>query len=588
MLDFFTDPYEDEILYSTIARYHYYSGNVSMRETLIQVFGDRNALPSIAVPSRLEYFASQLVNEIYTPEYWIRMHSMLPYYLPFMDKRRKEQVLEAVNGNGGKGLFTLIGMAAGGICRKLDLYYCPQCAVEDMKRYGEAYFHRLHQLEGVFVCDRHICNLKKYPVAKEKVSRIQFVRFDFKTVEFDELDGNPEYQLRNKDDKHFTLKLHDVAKAARYIIDRIDFSEFDNAKVHGNITTWLESKGYLTRQGHIRQKDFCRDLQSYYDDNFLDLLECRFEPNKDYAWPCEAVRHPSKSIHPVRYILVALFLCGSVEGLFSKHRQMTKYEDAASSREADTKRKCKVYDIEWEKRLVEVIKSGGSLRGIAREMGCDPKTVIKHTCALGVSHLLNSSMKVYMPKGKQAEVGYSADSDDIRQYIKENPGCTRNEVRKRLYRQYMRLYKYQRELLYSVLPEKVKQLPGGTQKVDWSTRDIEILERAKMACSHLLFMPEPIHISSSRLMREIGYSSLRFYMDKLPMTKQYIEDVVESVEDFQLRRVDCVCRKLYEEKGIFEKWEVMRIAGLRKTVSDRVVARIEENIEKSCVGKVVI
>lgn len=161
-------------------------------------------------------------------------------------------------------------------------------------------------------------------------------------------------------------------------------------------------------------------------------------------------------------------------------------------------------------------------------------------------------------------------------------------MRKRLYRQYMRLYKRQPELLYSILPEKVKQLPGGTQKVDWSVRDIEILERAKIACSRLLFMPEPVRISSSRLMKEIGYPSLRFYIDKLPMTKQYIEDVVESVEDFQLRRVDSVCRKLYEEKGIFERWEVMRIAGLKKTVSRRVVAKIEENIEKLCAGKVVI
>ncbi|MCG9967420.1 hypothetical protein L9W92_05040 [Pelotomaculum terephthalicicum JT] len=115
---------------------------------------------------------------------------------------------------------------------------------------------------------------------------------------------------------------------------------------------------------------------------------------------------------------------------------------------------------------------------------------------------MNSSIKIYIPKGKQVEVDYSANADDIRKYIKENPGCTRNEVRKRLYRQYMRLYKYQRELLYSILPERVKQLPGGIQKIDWSARDIEILERAKMAYSRLLFMSEPVRISSSRLMKK--------------------------------------------------------------------------------------
>lgn len=136
-----------------------------------------------------------------------------------------------------------------------------------------------------------------------------------------------------------------------------------------------------------------------------------------------------------------------------------------SSPGATPKGKCKESDEEWEKRLVEVIKSGGSLRGIARELGCDPKTVIKRAHALGVAHLLNSSMKVYIPKGKQIEVGFSADADDVRQYVKENPGCTRNEVRKRLYHQYMRLYKHQRELLYSIVPERVKQLPGGSNSI---------------------------------------------------------------------------------------------------------------------------
>ncbi|TEB10488.1 hypothetical protein Psfp_04160 [Pelotomaculum sp. FP] len=569
---------------STIARYHYYSGNVSMRETLVQVFGDRNALPSIAVPCRLKYFAGQLENEIYTPEFWIRRHTILPYYLPFMDKRRKEQVVDAVNNNGGKRLFALIGMAAGGICRKSELYYCPQCAVEDMSWYGEAYFHRVHQLEGVFVCDKHGCSLKEYPVAKEHVSRIQFVRFDFKNIDLEEL-GNPENQHENEDEKHITLKLNDVAKAARYIINR-DFTEFDNVKVHENITSWMSSKGYLTRKGHVRQRDFCHDLQNFYGLRLLELLECNIDTNKDYEWPSEAVRFPGKAIHPLRYILISLFLCGNAEGLFcSPNRQMTKSWNTTNSRGANTKGKYNLYDKEWEQRLVEAIKSVGSLRGIAREMSCDPKTVVKYADKLGIAHLLNSSMKIYVPKGKQGEADYSADADEIRQYVKENPGCTRNEVRKQLYLQYMRLYKHQRDLLYTILPEKVKQLPGGTQIVDWSVRDIETLEKAKTAYSRLLLMPEPVRISSSRLMKEMGYSSLRFYMDKLPLTKQYIENIAESVEEFQLRRVDFVCRKLYEEKGIFEKWEVMRVAGLRKTVSRRVIARIEENIEKGLAGK---
>lgn len=62
MLNFFTDPHEGELLYSVAARYHYYSGNMSYRDTLEQVFGDRNVIPSIQVPSRLDYMAEHILS----------------------------------------------------------------------------------------------------------------------------------------------------------------------------------------------------------------------------------------------------------------------------------------------------------------------------------------------------------------------------------------------------------------------------------------------------------------------------------------------------------------------------------------------
>ncbi|WP_434296061.1 hypothetical protein [Clostridium sporogenes] len=36
------------------------------------------------------------------------------------------------------------------------------CIAEDRKIYGEAYLHRIHQLDGNFICDKHKCLLKIY------------------------------------------------------------------------------------------------------------------------------------------------------------------------------------------------------------------------------------------------------------------------------------------------------------------------------------------------------------------------------------------------------------------------------------------
>lgn len=564
MLDFFTDPYDDELLYSALARYHYYSGNVSSRQTLIQIFGDSNALPSVAVPSRLVYLANQLANSTYTPEYFISRHTILPYYLPFMDSRRQAEVIHAVKGTGGKGLYTMSGMAAGGICRKVGLYYCLQCMAEDINRYGEAYFHRIHQLEGIFICDRHGRILKEYPVTKCKASRIEFIRLNYKDIDLCKLGETG----ADQEDKSLITRLSEIARAARYVIDH-GFPGTDNFRVYENITGWLASKGYLTKTGRVRQQDFCRDLLILYGAKLLDFLQCGFVPGKDYAWPCETVRRPVKSVHPLKYILVSIFLSGNAEGLFRHPKSvLNSQSDKATV-------KCPRYDSEWKEKLVEAIKSGGSLRGIAREMGCDPKTVVKHANALGVSHLLNFQLRFYVPKGNKKEAAYILAADDILLFMQNNPGCTRTDIRKCLCSQYMKLYRNRRELLYSILPDRVKPQPGGKRRVDWVLRDSEILEKVKMTYSRLLFLSKPVRISLSRLLKESGEPSLRFQLDKLPMTKQYIDKIVEGVEDYQLRRVLLVCRRLKDENGFFASWEVMRAAGLKSTASPKVLAEIE-------------
>src|SRR5690606_36729367 len=33
--------------------------------------------------------------------------------------------------------------------------FCPSCDEENIQRYGELYWHRIHQLPGVYVCLRH-------------------------------------------------------------------------------------------------------------------------------------------------------------------------------------------------------------------------------------------------------------------------------------------------------------------------------------------------------------------------------------------------------------------------------------------------
>lgn len=55
-----------------------------------------------------------------------------------------------------------MGIVAGGICKKNNIYYCPKCVEYEEGNQIEPYIHRLHQVEGVFICDKHKCKLKEY------------------------------------------------------------------------------------------------------------------------------------------------------------------------------------------------------------------------------------------------------------------------------------------------------------------------------------------------------------------------------------------------------------------------------------------
>lgn len=61
MIDFFTDPYKDELIYSAIARYHFYSGNADFKDTIEECFGKRSMASTFELGGRLDYLVKVTV-----------------------------------------------------------------------------------------------------------------------------------------------------------------------------------------------------------------------------------------------------------------------------------------------------------------------------------------------------------------------------------------------------------------------------------------------------------------------------------------------------------------------------------------------
>ena len=92
MLPFFTEPYPDELIYSAIARYHLYSGNIDCKDTLEEVFQSRSVIPSVKIGSHFNSLAKQMGTH-YSSESLLAKHTIYPFYAPFLSKQRKEELL---------------------------------------------------------------------------------------------------------------------------------------------------------------------------------------------------------------------------------------------------------------------------------------------------------------------------------------------------------------------------------------------------------------------------------------------------------------------------------------------------------------
>src|SRR5258708_27559861 len=156
MIRAFPDLYPGELIYSGCARYAYRVGYPNLKNVMGELFGSRHIIASIPFASHLDYFvAHQPYAYRFTSESLIAEHTILPFYTPFLPWGRAEQLKMDMGGANGPGIYMRVGLMASTVPSPLHLRYCPECAREDKRRFGEKYWHRDHQIPGVSVCHLH-------------------------------------------------------------------------------------------------------------------------------------------------------------------------------------------------------------------------------------------------------------------------------------------------------------------------------------------------------------------------------------------------------------------------------------------------
>ena len=601
MLSFFTNPYPNELIYSAIARYHFYSGNIDCKDTLEELFDNRSVIPSVGIGSYFSVLAEKLGAQ-YSVESLLANHTIYPYYASFLSKQRQQEILNDVKEDG-KALYTRLGMVAGSICIKNGIYYCAICAKSDTEQYGEPYIHREHQLQGIDYCPHHEVLLRKYPVIKD--SRIEYIRFELNHMNLSDL-----YEIN----PHKEMSVY-LAKQA-YKLLHLPLHSLSREDINSKYKALLREHNLITASNRVRQHELYQAFNITFSNYFLKCYQSELSEEDEYNWLKVLTRNMKRHVHPFRHLLFLYFSKQDIEdlvvftkdiGAFGKgpfpclnkaasHYQQLIIQKVEVTKDYKSKSligtftcscgfiyarkqttdmfeigRVKAFGGVWIEKLKTLAQEKLSIRAMAKILGVDSKTIKRY---------LSGSVELKQTVSHGNSVNkLSQYKKELLNEIRQNPGLSRTELRGKFPKQYMYLYRNEKSYLESMLP-KVRRQNKPTTFVNWSKRDQQYVQQIKRLYPKLIQEPKPIRITKSVLGRRLGIlANLERHLDKLPKTNKVLHDITESVPEFQLRRCYKIIDELLKQNSTIDLWRIQGVAAIKSHHFHEIKPRLKRYIE---------
>ncbi|MEG0774396.1 TnsD family Tn7-like transposition protein [Clostridium sp.] len=484
MVTFFPTPYPNETLYSVIARYHIWSGNLTVKTTLRDLFNTTTITAGRELPANVNLLLRNLPkNCILTADEIIKKHTLYKYYTSFLPIERAKQVYDLMLERNGSLIYTSLGMCNNTIKTHSLLKYCNYCIEEDRYNHGEAYWHIEHQLQGTIMCHKHFCELKISNKSVELRNRQEYLNLDMTISSEDRV-------LINLN-KNIIEHQKTYSKNVNIIINsNLEYKQMNFFREH--YLKYLIDKGMAESRMKIYQEELLRDIKSYYGEEYLTLLGCNYDTKNGFNWVTAITRKHRKSFHTIQHLLMIEYLNIDIEALFN----------------AD---------------YLEVKKG---------------KTYLVKT---------DEEKAVYREKWLKLRIGYLNKS---KSFMKDLDCAT-----------YTWLSRYDRKWLDENSP--LKRTYGYSKRINWEKRDEELLKKVTEVIKSMYNSTEkPERITIGAVGRKIGKAYLlQKYTDIMPKTKAYLNEQVETVEDFQERRINWVRENLV--KNGESEWIIRRKAGVR-------------------------
>lgn len=564
MIGYIPAAYPEEIFYSLCARFSDRTQYTNKKTTINRLFGSRNVIPTVELPSCLEHFVNVVgFPELYDADSIIQSHTLLPLYARFIPNNRLEEIKKDMLINRGMGLYMKTGLMADGLAAPSFLRYCPICSAEDRKLYVEFYWHRIHQVTGVLTCPVHNVFLEDSR-AKRTGNRTRHQLLSANSS----IDVNLPPPRPTSDSQKI---LGEISRDLFWLLTNAPGVGILEEIGKGYLLL-LRQKDLAHESGRLRVDAFLSSFTDFFGSDLLRTLGVELTSAKE-NWLLRMFHKANRSYPPLQHVLLMQFLGCRAEQFFEILAHTSPHPvTKPSTNTTVTPRKLMVtHQADWEERLQCYWKDPSlSLRQMARLLEVDPLTVKRHAIRLGLSFPRsgNKCAPVVPEKRLKAEVKQNAVQALLPEYRKawldamsQNPGMGTKGLRKRIGRVYTWLYRHDRAWLKKHQPPRLR--PEPYHKVDWKKRDEEIAGLIPHIVNQILEQPgKPIRISQNEIGRRLGKLVLiQKHIEKLPKTKEAISGYVESRILYGIRRIYWAKKCFAIEKIKPELWEIVKRSG---------------------------
>ena len=256
-------------------------------------------------PRGLQHTVERLPRELgLAPEGVLLAHTLLPLHRPFLTPHRWMSVKASALAN--RHLQFLLGVGPSRITLPRWLRLCPKCVVSDRRMWGRAYWHRVHQVPGAWVCPTH-----GVPLWETNVRAHRDAAFELVSVE----DAKLVYPIRFSKAEHGLLR--GIATDLAALLDP-DCPAPGPDQLQAAYFSELQTRGFITHQGRVKNTELCRRFQRYYGNRLLARLGCSVNATRRDHWLARLVHPPRWHSAPLRHVLFIRFLGHDAESFLGR------------------------------------------------------------------------------------------------------------------------------------------------------------------------------------------------------------------------------------------------------------------------------